>query len=116
MTLDKLVNTPCTIIRRSDSSETDDYGNAIAGTAEVNTVCEVQQKARGENAEGEPASADWLGIFPAGTTLDSDDVVEVDDLGRFEVIGAPWSARNPRTQQMSHLEATLRRTGGAVAS
>lgn len=116
MTLEKLINLPCTIIRRSDSAEEDDYGNALAGAEEVDTVCEIQQKMRDENAEGEPASADWLGIFPAGTTIDSDDAVEVDGIGRFEVIGAPWSARNPRKQTVSHIEATLRRTGGAVAS
>jgi hypothetical protein len=82
----------------------------------VDTVCEIQQKARSESAEGEPASADWLGVFLAGTAIDSDDKVEVDGIGRFEVIGAPCHARNPRTQQPSHIEATLRRTGGAVAS
>lgn len=115
MSLAKLLNTPCTIVRSSASETEDDYGNLIPSEEEIDAVCEVQQKARDEQAEGEPADADWLGVFPVGTDLDSNDSVIVDELGRFELIGPPWPARNPRTKAVSHVEATLRRVAGAGA-
>lgn len=115
MTLAKLINTPCTIVRKSASGTEDVYGNLIPSEEEIDAVCEVQQKDRGEQPEGEPADADWLGIFPAGTDLDANDSVIVDGLGGFELIGAPWPARNPRTRAASHIEATLRRVAGAGA-
>jgi hypothetical protein len=32
----------------------------------------------------------------------------------FEVVGDPWQARNPRTRLLSHVEATVRKTGEAA--
>lgn len=113
MSLARLLNTPCTITRRSSSEEEDEFGNEIPGTDTVETVCEVQQRTRDEDGEGEPGRADWLGIFPAGTDLDGGDSVTVEGLGRFELDGDPWPARNPRTQVESHVEASLRRSGGS---
>lgn len=111
--LAKLLNTTCTIVRRSASEKEDDYGNLIPTEEEVETVCYVEQKQRDEQAEGEPAGERWLGIFPPGTGLDPNDSVTVDGLGSFEVFGPPWPARNPRTQSESHVEATLLKVAGA---
>ncbi len=78
-------------------------------------VCEVQQRQRNEDADqGEMSESDWLGIFPVGTELTTADAISVEGLGEFELVGAPWPARNPRTQLASHVEATLRRTAGAA--
>jgi len=85
-------------------------GNAVEDTTETFTVCELQQRNRMETPQGDWSSAEWVGFFPAGTELDAGDAVELDDF-TYEVIGAPWPARNPRTQVESHVEATLNLTG-----
>lgn len=50
-------------------------------------------------------------ILPAGTDVQGDDAVQVDG-EVYELVGEPWEARNPRTRQVSHIEATARRTAG----
>lgn len=98
---------------KSESNETDDYGNEIPKAAETTTVCEIQQQQRSETAsEGELSDTRWLGFFPADTELDTGDVVATDGIGTLELIGAPWPVRDPEDQTVSHLEATLRRTAG----
>jgi hypothetical protein len=117
MTLAQLLNRTCTLVIRSASAEEDDYGNAIEDESSVETVCEIQQRQRSETAdEGELSDTSWLGVFPAGTDLRTADAVIVEGLGQFELVGDPWTARNPRTQAESHVEATLRRTGEASGS
>lgn len=113
MSLAQLLNTPVTILRRSASGETDPYGNPIEAEEEVETVGEVQQQQRGEAGDaGELSDTAWLGVFPAGTDLRTGDAVRVDGIGEFELVGDPWPVRNPRTQQSSHVEASMRRTTG----
>lgn len=113
MALSTLINRPATILRRTyDEGVTDDYGNAIGTDEAIETVCEIQQRARTEPAgAGELSVTEWLAIFPAGVDLRTGDAVVVDG-AVYELIGDPWAARNPRTQAESHIEATLRRTAG----
>lgn len=117
MSVTSLVNTPCTVIRRVSGGEEDDYGNEIPTIEEVASVCEVQKQIRRSSeepeAEGELSDTLWLGIFLAGEDLTTADAIDVDGLGRMELIGAPWPVRNPRTQSVSHIEANLRLTAGA---
>lgn len=114
MSLSQLLNRTCWIVQRSDDGDTDELGNEKPSEAELESVCEIQQNRRDEDeSQGELSASDWLGVFPAGTALDTGDAVIVDGLGRFELIGAPWQVRNPRTQTESHVEATLRRVAGA---
>lgn len=116
MSLSTLINRPCTIIRRTASSSRDDYGNKIRTEQAIPTVCEVQQLRRDEPADqGELSVTQWNAYFPAGTALDTSDVVVVDGLGEFEVVGAPEQKRNPRTRLEGQVEATLVRTKGAEA-
>lgn len=111
--LSTLLNRPMTILRRTASGTTDAYGADIPGTTEVEVVGELQQQRRDEPAtEGELSDTRWLAIFPAGTSIDTGDAVACDG-ETFEVVGDPWAARNPRTQVVSHVEATLRRTATA---
>lgn len=115
MTLTQLLNRRAWVLRRSDSGAEDDYGNPIPSEERTEVVCEVQQRRADEVTEGEVSDAEWLGVFPAGTAFDTGDAIEVEGLGTFEVDGAPWPARNPRTQTESHVEATLKRVAGAGA-
>lgn len=111
MTLTALLNRPCTITTRADGTADDGYGNPTPVATTVTTVCELQQKTRDEPAdEGELSVTQWLAIFPAGTILPTSATVTIDGQV-YEVIGDSWAARNPRTQQPSHVEATLKRAG-----
>lgn len=107
-----LLTTPCTLLLRSNSGSTDDYGNAIESETEVETVCAVQQQRRTEPGEHDDLSdTSWLGFFPVGTDLEAADAVEVDGHGTFELIGDPWPVDDHELGTTSHVEATLRRTG-----
>lgn len=113
MTLTQLLNRTVTITRRSASGDIDEFGNEISTETNVATVGELQQTQRTEPAaQGELSITTWLLVLPAGTSIDTGDAVIVDN-HTYEVIGAPWQARNPRTQVASHVEATLRRTVGS---
>lgn len=113
MSLSTLINRPCTLIRRSPGS-TDELGNQVDTETLTAAVCEIQQRQRGETPEAEWSKAQWVGFFLAGTQLDTGDAIRVDGLGTFELVGAPWPVRNPRTQAESHVEATLSKTAGAA--
>ena len=111
--LSQLINRPCVIHRRLDTGTTDDYGNLIPDTLDVAAVCELQLRtSRGDNEPdrlGELSDTDWVAYFLPGTVINTGDTLEVDGQ-RYEMVGEPWHARNPRTQQASHIEAFLRRT------
>ncbi len=107
-----LLNRSLTIVRRSPGS-TDGYGGEIAAETLVEAFGEMQQQRRDEApAEGEVSDTRWLLVLPAGTDIDTGDAVIVDGQV-FELVGAPWEARNPRTLAPSHVECTLRRTATA---
>lgn len=107
-----LLNRAVTIINRSDGSETDGYGNAVPDEFLVETVGELQQQQRSEPvAEGELSDSRWLLVLPAGTLIGTGDAAIVDG-EVYEVVGAPWPMRNPRTGAPHHIEATVRRTAG----
>lgn len=116
--LTDLLTLPCTITRRTPSGDAvDEYGNEALDENTSSTVCELQQRQRGEDdADGQIARGEFLLILPAGTVLHTADTVTIDG-DDYEVQGEPWAARNPRTQAASHLEATVTRVtstdGGA---
>lgn len=110
--LTDLLNRPVTIVTRTDGDAEDEYGNAVPDESMTTTLGELQQERRDEpNTAGETSDSRWLLILPAGTVINTGDAVIVDS-EVYEVVGAPWPARNPRTGVVSHVEATLRRTAG----
>lgn len=115
MPLSTLINRPCTITRRSESGTTDEFGNDISKEETVETVYELQQRpAEDRETDDELAQAQLVAFFLPGTQLGSGDNVTdgLDGLQR-EVVGEPWQARNPRTKEPSHVEATLTRVAAA---
>lgn len=109
MTLTALLNLPVVIVSRTASADNDIYGDSIDTETRIQTVGELQQQRRSEPiAGGETSDETWLCILPAGTNIDTDDAI-IANGQRYELIGAPWHARNPRTRLESHVEATLRR-------
>lgn len=111
--LSQLINRPCTITRRGESGEQDDYGNEEPSVAQVDTVCDIQQVRRTELDDAEVSDTTWLLFLPPDTAIDTGDQVTIDDTGEtFEMAGDPWPVRNPRTGVESHVEATVRRVAG----
>ena len=110
MTLSALLSLPITIVRRSDSDETDELGNIIPGTTDVETVGELQQVRRDEPDDaGELSVTEWRLFLPAGTQITTGDAV-IAGGAVYEVIGDAWHTRNPRTSVESHVECSLRQT------
>ena len=110
MTLASLMNQACTITTRADSATVDRYGNPAATETNTAAVCYVEQRQRSEVAgvAGGVQSEDWLVMVPVGTTVDGADKVTVGTLV-LEVVGPPWTVRNPRTQSESHIELNARK-------
>jgi hypothetical protein len=108
--LSNLINRPCSVIRRLASDQTDQYGDEIPVEEVIETVCELQQHQRKEpGAEGELSDTDWIAFFLPGIDIRTGDVLVVDQ-ERYEMVGDPWVARNPRSQNASHIECSARRT------
>jgi hypothetical protein len=111
-----LITTPCTLRLRSESGVEDDYGNDVPTETTVETVCELQKQIRrsSEEPEGQGEISDtlWALFLPAGTDVDTSDVVEVDG-EMYEMVGEPWPVRHPITGVESHVEASVRRVAGA---
>jgi hypothetical protein len=109
MSLTDLLSVPLTIVRRSEDDEGFD---PAPGEVLVEVVGELQQVQRSEPvAEGELSVTTWLLVLPAGTDIRTGDAV-IAGGETYEVIGAPWAARNPRTRLESHVECSLKRTAG----
>lgn len=107
MTLAALLNLPCTITRRTQNGAADGYGNPTETTTVTTTVCELQQQFAGEDVtDSNVQSSDFLLVLPAGTGIDGGDKVTIDG-SDYEVDGPPWSARNPRTGVVSHVQCRV---------
>jgi hypothetical protein len=111
--ISSLINRPAKLIRRTVSE--DEFDPAVT-TTETDVDCELQQRKRKEQDEaGEVSDTEWLLLLPTGTAVDTGDAIVVEGQ-KFEVVGDPWEARNPRTKRASHIEATVRRTEGTAGS
>lgn len=111
MSLARLINRPCTLRHRTGGTGIDRDGNEVPEVVEIATVCEVQQRQRREDAD-EIGDARWIAFFLPEVEVGAGDELVVDGV-TFQIEGDSWHARNPRTRQPSHIEATLRRTAGA---
>lgn len=113
MSLTSLINRPATLRHRTGGTRRDRDGNRVPEVVEVETVCELQQRQRREDAD-EVSDARWVAFFLPGEIVGTGDELIVDGVS-FQVEGDPWPARSPRSRTLSHIEATLRRTAGAEA-
>lgn len=109
--IDRLLTRPCTIRRTSPGASTDEYGTPVADEVETETRCALQQRQRTENDDA-ISDTGWLLVLPAGTDIDTSDVVEVDG-DAYEVVGDPWRVVNELTTVEDHVEATVQRTAGS---
>lgn len=85
MGIDRMWNTTCTIVHRSDSTTRDAHGNLqpAESTETAGVPCYFEQTS-GDEPDGQEASTAIL-LLPAETTIDSSDHVQVD--------GATWTVR-----------------------
>lgn len=116
MTVSALMNRTCQIVHRSSTGTEDEYGNVIPAETTTSTVCELQGAALRVGAEpnnyNDLSKTKWTIYLPAGTALESADVVIVDD-EEYEVDGDVWEVRNPRTGTLSHIEGAVVKVSGA---
>lgn len=113
MPISSLLNRVCTLVYRTEDGTPDAFGNPTIDITAVAAVCEVQQRQRDERTvAGEVATTYWAVYLPADTTVDDLAAVIVDG-DVYELLGPPWPARNPRTQTVSHVEATAVRSAGS---
>lgn len=115
--ISQLLTRSVTIARRSPSGSTDDYGNVnptIATSVTVGELQQVQRRTTGETVD-DLSDTLWLLVLPAGTSIDTSDKVTVGGES-FEVSGAPWTVRHPRTGVDHHVEVNLRRVAAATDS
>lgn len=96
------------------SGTTDAHGAEVVTETSVDALCELQQTSANERGEsGEVSDDAWRLFFAAGTDLSTASAVVVDN-EIYEIVGTPWTVRNPRTQVDSHIEVKARRTAGAA--
>lgn len=108
-----LINRPCTIFHRTGSGVRNAHGVEESDVDPVDAVWELQQTNRAEPGDqSELSDTLWTAFFLPGVELSTGDTVVDEDGTRYEVVGDPWHARNPRSRTVSHVEATLRRTAG----
>jgi hypothetical protein len=106
----RMMNTPCTILRREATGE-DKYGDPIFKDVAVQTVCALQQRRREEHDEGGEVSDTLSDLFlPTGTEVGAGDAILVRGW-EYEVVGEPWSAEEG-SPSLWHVEATVQRTTG----
>lgn len=108
MSLVTLINEPCTITNRTATDDTDEFGNAETTTTTDDTVCYREQTSTVEvTVDENTVTADWKFLFHPGTVIGATSTVTVGD-DTYEVVGAPWPARNPRTRAVHHVECNAR--------
>ena len=108
MSLQKLMNQPLTIQTVSGTT-IDAYGNTIPGPLgpPTATVGYLELKETIEYLlDRETVVSKWKVFLPANTVVAYRDFVTF-QAQKFEIDGEPWHVYNPRTQQVSHLEANL---------
>lgn len=112
MGLNRMLSTPCTILREAATGKKDRGGNALTEPVEQEVMCALQQRRRTETEDGgEISDTLWDLYLSFGTEIDTGDSVLVGGR-RYEVVGEPWSAQEG-SRSMWHVEATVQRTAGA---
>jgi hypothetical protein len=114
--VESLITLPCTLVGRTETEETDDYGKPIVEEDTTETVCYLEQRQRAEEgSEGEASRSDWLAAFLADEDVDTASAL-IQGGRVFEFVGAPWPVQDVEAGTVSHIEATVRWTGREESS
>ena len=106
--LARLLTRPCNIIRRVPAAA-DAYGDPTWSETSTSALCYAEQLTAFEPGDPHYQAEEWRIILDAAVVLDGLDAIEVDSV-RFEVVGPPWYATDPRTNVAHHVELRARRT------
>jgi hypothetical protein len=104
LTLDAVVTEPGAPTR-------DGFGDPVPGAGAPTTYKGwYEQSQRSEDTTNTDQQAEQWRLFlePAAATVTGSATVEIGE-GTFELDGPPWAASNPRTGQVTHIEATMKR-------
>lgn len=106
-----LLRQTVTLRTPSGAGAPDEFGDPTAGTISTTVVLGyLFQRTRGEDTAGRTIQTEELGlILPPEAVVSGNSTAEVDGIV-YELDGPPWPAFNPRTAEVEHIEATVRRT------
>jgi hypothetical protein len=99
---------PCVFIYRAEGPA-DGYGDPGWLENPVDGVCYAEQAKATEPGDPHYQAEDWRIVVAPEVTVDGLDAVEIDGL-RFEIVGPPWRAVDPRSDTVHHVELAARRT------
>ena len=86
----------------------DEYGNPTYTPSQIQTKCYYEQQAHQEvmDPPGEIEQQQVLFMVPADVPINGWSAVTIEGVS-FDVKGPPWVVRNPRSNRVSHVEASL---------
>jgi len=94
MSLTALFNKTAMIKQMIQSDEVDELGNEVRTPHEFQSPCEAQQVQSDEPEQaGEAALDTWKIYLPTGTDIRTGDEMVIEGIGKFELVGNGWDAR-----------------------
>lgn len=109
----RLFNLSVTITRRGPSGTVDEYGNPTTTTTTAGPYAgnAWQASATERTTDANTQAEEWRVVLEVAAAGQVDGADALTFGGKtFEVLGTPWLAVNPRTNEPSHLEMAARRT------
>lgn len=108
--IDRLLAQSVTIVARTQSGPNDEMGDPSWVETTTEAKGYLYQTSRSDQTAGQELGfQEFRLVLDAGAVADHASRVIIDGT-TYEVYGDPWYALNPRTKEVSHLEATVRRT------
>lgn len=112
MNVGRLINLNGTITPRADGTE-DVFGDDVAADGSPFAVKYwLQQSDRSEQTVNADTQAQTFTLFLRSEVtgrVDGSALFTDADANDYEFDGPPWTATNPRTRKVTHLEATIRK-------
>jgi hypothetical protein len=106
--LARLLTRPCVLIARAPGA-VDSYGDASWVETRTNAYCYAEQIVGTEPGDPNYQADDLRVLLDASAVVDGLDAIEIDG-DRYELVGPPWMAKDPRTNADHHLEMRTRWT------
>lgn len=97
------------VLHRREPGPPDAYGDPTWVDFTEDALCYAEQASASEPGDPNYQADEWRFVFDESVGLDGVDAIDKDG-SRFEVIGPPWPAYNPRTRTVHHVELRARAT------
>jgi hypothetical protein len=104
-TIDRYLQHEATLVVRTHAGGVDEYGNPTSVESELATRCEIQQAGAREELDGAVQVVTWRVFLPADVPAKGWDLLRLADGRELELRGHAWAVVNPRTGELSHVEA-----------